>query len=506
MPEESFVCNHNTPAVPTLAGGAFLDSAGVSHAPLRRIGDVLAGSGSGAFSIGGFGFGQHASDSQGRYYAVDTANNRLQQFDADGNHLATRTATQLVGSNVTLHLLDIDRTRNELHVGAGDVVVTGTHISVYDLSLGFSTLDTTNRSRTYGSSGSVGSGITTAARALTVFGENSVIVSSSGARKVVIRNHLTGALVAELDWSGGAYRFAYANSKLFGGGVGNTGTLPGLREIDLSLGSVARLDPTGVSYADNRWGAISLASSAFKIFDAIGYNNKIYIKETGTYRVIAWDAVTGLFSDVYWTPDSEPTSTMQVGGIGGSLSPTGLALLHGNKLGICVGADSSKSDYLFSWAASVDGTADQAYLTGVPLSTSTVTWTKTSWSTGTNVLRSISLSGEYSSENTRIRLRKNSEAWVTCLISQLQDATLLASVGNFSGDDVLTIEVSFSVWERLDGHATLKAVRNKRPPKNVALKFHYTDSAAVSFVPEPTGAFTGALTVDGGIIGGTIDS
>jgi hypothetical protein len=499
------VFDHQTPAAPTLTRGMTLGSTGVSAPGPRRIGAVVAGSGTGAFSANGFGFGQHAGDKDGYYYVADTGNNRVSQFDLNGNHVATRTATQLLGSNVAIHLLEVDLSinpstglpYNEIHIGSGETTSVNNQVSVWPLSLGFANLSTANWTRQYGSSnGAVASGVTTSTRALTLWGDYAVMASSSGARKVVVRNHRTGALVSELDWNGGAYRFAVANNKLWGGGVANTGASPGLREISSALVAGTRLDPAA-NFADGRWGVISIASSMLKVQDALGYGRWILLREHSTGRIVAWDVVTGLWADVFLRTDGEPSDTPATGGLGGTMNATGFGLIYGAKMGVLYGHNLAHSDYLFHYASNVGGASalsEQMFLLGVPLSTATATWTKTDWSAETNTLERIALAGaNLADEKAKVTLQKNGGAPVTLRLSQLNDPTAVSAVGTFTAGDTLTVVLYLSTNERQDGHATYVFCRDRMPPTNVSLALYYDDPAASVFVPSGFGAGVGKL-------------
>jgi len=124
-----------------------------------------------------------------------------------------------------------------------------------------------------------------------------------------------------------------------------------------------------------------------------------------------------------------------------------------------------------------------------PLLASTATWTKTDWSAGTNTIKAISLKGtNLSGEKFKIRLKKNSGSWETITPDLVQDEATL-DWATFTTGDILTVELSLSTWDRLDGHATLTANRDKIAPTNVAVQVVYEDTEGDVYVPYASAGF-----------------
>ncbi len=65
--------------------------------------------------------------------------------------------------------------------------------------------------------------------------------------------------------------------------------------------------------------------------------------------------------------------------------------------------------------------------------------------------------------------------------------------GTFTSGDTLTVELSLSIWDRLDGSSALSAARNRQPPTEVQMLLTYDDTAETQFTPVATVGFAGKL-------------
>jgi hypothetical protein len=124
-----------------------------------------------------------------------------------------------------------------------------------------------------------------------------------------------------------------------------------------------------------------------------------------------------------------------------------------------------------------------------PISAATATWSKTDWSTGTNTIKAIGIKGtNIAAEKFKVRYRKNAGSWFTVTPDLMLDEASLDEV-TFTSGDTAEFELSFDLWNRLDGHASFYAVRDKLPPTNVALQVIYEDTEGDVYVPYATPGF-----------------
>lgn len=478
------------PGIPTLTGGMKLGSTGVSRSPLRTLGSVAGLSGAdGSFSAA-LGTGDIDYDSAGYLYVADPSNSRVQRFSkaADGSYTfdSKCSASSALGSAVTLDLVAIDRTRNQIHLAASNDTKTGNWIGVWDLSLwgagSNNALTVANRLRAYGTNNTGnGSGKANTGQTLTLVGDFAFVTSMSGDLRALQWNHTTGALISEATQS-------FVLSKIISDGAGkywagaSAGTFVGFRQIDPSTWtSLARLDnpnPAGLRYT--RRNRFVLGAD---VTSCIYYGGRVYVRELTQGRILGWKASDNSFVDIFAMPGGMGTSGSDHWGDAPG-QYFSLQIPWG-KMGLWVApSGSGKTDDLLMWSAHADNDNQQSFLAAWPLSTATATWTKNDWSTGVNTLKALGLAGvNLSSEKTKVRLRKNAGAWVTLTLDQLNSNSAIGAVGTFTTGDTLTVELSLSVWDRLDGHATLIAVRDKLTPSEVTGVLLYDDSAGDVYVP-----------------------
>lgn len=496
--------NHTTPAAPTLTGGMLIGASGVTHPPLQTIGDMTAFSSADGSFTDAFGQGQIDSDSAGYLYVSDHTNNRVQRFAKNSSGVwvydSKVAMSSALGSAVNGNLIAIDRARAQIHIGSSAQNATGTLIGVWDLSQ-WPTLTVLNRVRSYGTAAaSNGAGNLRAPTNLTIIGDFAILTSSTGDYRVIKYNHTTGALVAEDTNSLWKARFAAnADGSKYYSGAQATDTELGLWLMNTStLAGSSRLDSTsGGTYF--RRGSLQ-QSSGGDASDLVYYNGRIYVRSFDGGRVQAWETTGDTFVDEF----------LWAGGAGSAVSyghsagykPSNIQQMH---VGVAYAANNTKSDDFVAWANNAANTGSQSFLLVWPLSTSTATWTKTDWSSGTNTLSGILLDGtNLSAEKFKLRLRKNSGSWITVRAGSLIGSaftTAISGLGTFTSGDTLTVELSLSTWDRLDGHSTLIATRDKLSPANVAMQLLYEDTAANVYVPYASGAFKGRLGGSGSFRG-----
>jgi hypothetical protein len=493
------VFDHNSPAVPTLAGGMRLGSAGVSGAPLQTIGVMTAlSSADGSFSDT-TGQGQIDYDSSGYLYVADATNQRVQRFSKAATGLyvydSKCTALSALGSAVNLNLVAIDRARSQIHLASSAQAVASTWVGVWDLA-SWPTLTVANRVRSYGSNNGSGAGKTNAGMGLTLVGDSAYAVSSAGDYRTVQWDHTTGVLTAEVTDTYLRSRLASDGTRIFQGSL--SGATKGLHRLDAALASALRLDntlPSGLRYSRRNY--LTLGTNG-DTADIQHHGGRIYLRTISEGRIVAWGSANDTFVDEFAWPGGASASE-SFGHAPGQMFTN--QPLWG-KMGTWVSGDGSKSDDLLVWSSNAQNNVQHSFLTAFPLSTSTATWTKTDWSAGTSTLQAIALQGTgIAAEKLKVRLKKNSGSWVTVLASQLADSTQLQTVGTLTSGDTLTVELSLSTWDRLDGHATLIACRDKITPTEVAMSLYYEDSFAdvynVQLSPQVTGQQGGQAAFKG---------
>lgn len=478
--------DHDSPSAPTRTIGALLGASGVSHPPLQVIGTLSGTSSSdGSFSDAN-GYGQIAYDSSGYMYVADYSNNRVQRFlkNSSGVWAFDSKFTSVVtvlGGGSSVSLVDIDRSvsPNQIHIASNDHYTASNWISVWSVA-DWPNLTTLNRLRQYGANAAS----STANRSeeglsLRVNGTTTVVTSFTTPFSIISWNNQTGALLVETT-KGSAYgRFATDGSTYWNT---NNGAEIGLRTYNPSTWVAStRLDSaTANTFRPNRFYTGSCGTAFY-------YNGKVYGRDLiGTIH--AWNSSSNAYLDVYALPGSLGPSNIETGLVGANqvtLNPLR------QKADIVIDQDSCA--WIVGWENNSDNAnVNNCFLRAQPITSSVATWTKTDWSAGTNTLYSISVKGTLiAGEKYKIRIRKNSGSWTTITSDLLQDATTIQTPGTFTSGDTLTVELSLSTWDRLDGHATLYATKDKLSPTNVAVELVYNDSSADVYVPVPTAGFTG---------------
>lgn len=488
--------NHSTPSAPTLTKGMLLGASGVTHPPLQTIGVLNAFSSANGSFTDAFGLGQVDYDNSGYLYVADTSNNRVQRFVKSAvtgawSYDSKCDSSNSLGSAVNTPMVAIDRVRDQIHIASNAQTASGTLVGVWNLS-SWPSLTVGNRVRSYGTAaGSNGSGNLRAPTALTIVGDFAILCSSTGDYRVIKYNHVSGALVAEDTNSLWKARFAAnADGSKYYSGAQATDTELGLWTMNTStLVGITRLDATsGGTYM--RRGSLQ-QSSGGDASDIVSYGARIYVRDFDGGRLQAWETTGDTFVDEF----------LWAGGAGVSESfghSSGYKPSNIQQMKIGFAAHPTLADDFVTWSNNAQNTSSQqSFLTCVPSSTSTATWTKTDWSSGTNTLSGILLDGtNLSAEKYKIRLRKNSGSWITVRAGSLLGSaftTAISGLGTFTAGDTLTVELSLSTWDRLDGHSTLIATRDKLSPANVAMQLVYEDTAANVYVPYESGAILAKL-------------
>ena len=489
--------NHASPATPTLTKGMMLGASGVTHPPLQVVGAV-----SGFLSTNGnftdaFGNGQIDYDNSGYMYVADTTNNRVQRFIKSSvtgawSYDSKCDSLNSLGSAVSTPMVAIDRTRDQIHIASNAQNATGTLVGVWALS-SWPSLTVGNRVRSYGTaSGSNGAGNLRAPVCLTIVGDFAILCSSTGDYRVIKYNHTTGSLVAEDTNSLWKARFAAnADGSKYYSGAQATDTELGLWAMNTStLAGTTRLDSTsGGTYY--RRGSLQ-QSSGGDASDLVHYGGRIYVRSFDGGRVQAWETSGDTFVDEFlWAGGAGSSESY---GLAAGFKPSNI-----QQMKIGVAAHPTLADDFVAWASNAQNTnSQQSFLLVWPMSTATATWTQTDWSTGTNTLSGILLDGvNLSAEKFKVRLRKNSGSWITARAGSLSGtafATAISGLGTFTSGDTLTVELSLSTWDRLDGHATLTATHDKLSPSNVSMQLVYEDDAANVYVPYLSNALRGRMT------------
>jgi hypothetical protein len=473
--------DHNTPSAPALTLGMLLGASGVTHPPIQRIGNLLAtGSANGQFSDA-FGLGELCAYIVGtqRYLLVaDYSNNRYQFFEeqSDGSwdwlHTVS-TATLGVANSSVASCIAVDYARSEIHFGGNQGVTVGVWSFV-----DFPSFTAANRLRTY--SGGV------SPKRIHVRGDFTYM--GAGTTRVKV-NHVTDTIVTTLTQTGQALTPTPNDdgTLLWTSNQQTTGTIRGLHRIDTTtLLSTGKVD-------QNASGAHRPETGGYNDVDntsAIFYGGRLYV---GTHRgpLVAWDSDDVYLGEFAWPGGARIDETY--GHWTGAMNQNGISS-DAPRFNFIPAADGSQSALVVYWCSNASQSdnrvsGNQSYLTLVPISTATATWTKTDFSTGTNTIKAISLKGtNLSGEKFKIRLKKNAGAWTTITPDLVQDEAAL-DFETFTAGDTLTVELSLSTWDRLDGHATLFATRDKLSPSEVAVQLVYEDTDGDVYVPYATAGF-----------------
>jgi hypothetical protein len=477
--------DHDTPSAPALTLGMLLGASGVTHPALQTLGTLAAaGAGAGALNDS-LGYGQFDYDEDGYLYIGDTQNNRVRRavltngawtFDTDFTSAGT-----VLGGGTDPCNIAIDRTvtPNQIHIAARSHFVTGTWISVWSVA-DWPNLTALNRIRQYGSNASSGTADHACyGQSLTIDGTYACVASSFASHRLLRWNHLTGALQNQITQTAAGSGFVTDGAGTWWLANSNANTIKGLHEIDeTGFTSVARLDTINSGALTTRYGQFWQSVP----YNPVLYGTRIYVRDQ-LGRVHGFDTSTRVSVDDFALSGGLGASDTLTGANGHTTTQT----THGSKSGLVV--DPLGCAWYVAWCANAAGTASQSFLMLFPMSASVATWTKTDWSSGTNTIKAISLKGtNLSGEKYKLRLKKNAGAWTTVTQDLVQDEATL-DWETFTAGDTLTVELSLSTWDRLDGHATLAATRDKLSPSEVAVQLVYEDTVADVYVPYATAGF-----------------
>jgi len=489
--------DHDSPSAPTRAAGMLLGSSGVTHPPLSTIG-ALSGTSSanGSFSDTE-GYGHIDYDSSGYLYVFDSGNNRVQRFvhnatdgDFDYDSKLDGITTLVGGGSTNYGILAIDRTNAQIHLTLGDYTQTsGAWISVWNLS-DWPNLTTLNRVRQYGSnsSSSDASGRSYLGLSLAIDDTYAVVSSALSPFRTLRWNHQTGVLENQETQATTYSQFATDGAGNWWVGAHAGAAEAGICKIDVTTLTIigSRLDTA----SQTQWRSAQMPSTSAAP-RPFYHGGRVYVVDY-LGRISAWDAGTGAFVDDFVAPGSLGPSNTLTGANSGSHQLA--ATIYRDKGRVIVVGDKA---YFVSWSHNASGTAAQCFLAVYPLATSTAAWTKTDWSAGTNTIKAISIKGtSLSGEKFKIRLRKNAGAWTTITPDLVQDEGTL-DFETFTSGDTLTVELSLSTWDRLDGHATLFATRDKISPSEVAVQVVYEDTDGDVYVPYAAPGFRGKVGIQG---------
>lgn len=492
--------DHLLPAPPVCTKGMRAGASGVSAPPLQTIGLMTATSAADGSFSDTQGHGQIDYDTAGYLYVADPGNQRVQRFTKSAvtgayAYDSKCSALNALGSAVTLNLCAIDRTRNQIHLASSSQILTGTWVSVYNLT-DWPNLTSGNRVRQYGTNASApGSGNARTGIGLTLVGDHAYVVSAASDFRVLKWNILTGALVAQQTKSAAAARIASDGTRFYAGSQGNT-EVGVWRFNETTLVGITRLDsnlPSGFRYT--RRNRFLLNGDCL---DLIHHKGLIYARESGHSRIFAYDPLTDTFVDEFaWPGGASLTETF--GHFPGEMFSLAVA---GGKLGSYVPPDDTRSDDLMVWSGNGGPAlnAQTSFLTVWPTSIATATWVFSEWSAEPSTIKVFSVAGkDLSAEKMRVRAKKDGGAWVVFTLDQLLDESRWATLGTFVEGNILTIELDLCAWFRLDGHSVLVATRDKLAPQNVIGRLEWDDPAADVFVPQPTGALEIELSDAGGV-------
>ena len=465
--------NATTPAAPTRALGMLLGASGVTHPPVQTIG-IMTGTSSadGSFSDSS-GYGQISYDSAGYMYVADTANNRVQRFakSAAGVWAYESKFTgvgTVLGGGTAPAIVAIDRstTPNQVHIAAYDHYTASNWISVWSVA-DWPSLTTLNRLRQYGANASSNTaGRAYLGGALALDDTYAVVSSLLSPFRLLTWDHVTGSLVIE-ETQTAPQAFATDGADNWYS-VTNGGAEIGLHSFNVqTMASISRLDSTGNnSPRRDRFGVSNAGNPSY-------HSGRLYLRDY-LGRVMGWE-VDGDYVDDFIFAGALGASNA----ISGNSSAGATSNPLTSKVGIVVDADGVA--WFVAWSFNADNAATQSFLTAWPMFASTAQWTKTDWSAQANTLQGIHFDGvNLSSEKYKVRLNKNGGSWVTLVAGQFTGAAFtsaIAALGTFAAGATLTVELSLSTWDRLDGHASLTATRDKLSPSEVVAALAYDDPA-----------------------------
>jgi hypothetical protein len=346
--------------------------------------------------------------------------------------------------------------------------------------------------RSYGSNASSSAaGKTVNGLGLTIDSTHAAMVSFGGGNRIVRRNHTNNSLTEEETQAAQYCRLlADGAGGWWGGAPSNAAAEPGLWSIGWSggvLSGSARIDGgSGYSQGSPRRNKFR---SGNEWQDGAYFGGRLYTRGIFEGIIRAW-TTGGSYVDEFAWPGAAAAAA-HYGHSPGQFLVMITALQA--KIGF-YGGVASEADEFLAWASNADnGTANQSFLISIPCSVATATWTYTGWSSGVNTLKGFALGGvNLSAETTRVRVKKNAGAFITVPFERLGDAAWwTANIPTFTDGDTLTVELAFSVWDRLDGHASLVAVRNKLTPSEVAGLLTYDDAALSQLAPYAAPGFKG---------------
>lgn len=477
--------NHSN--VSALTKGMRAGVSGVSAPPLQLVGSVgliATPAANGSFSDVE-GKGQKAYDSLGRMYICDSGSNRVQRFikNSAGVWVYDSQCSSLsaLGVSVNMEMVAIDRSRNQIHLASSSQNVAGTLVGVWNLA-SWPTLSVVNRVRSYGTaSASNGAGNLRTPMGITLVGDEAILVSSAGDYRVIRYNHTTGAILAQKTNSLWKNRFASDGAKYYSGAQA-TDPEVGLWEMNpATLIGTTRLDIGSAGSAYSRRGYAVQGAGGGDVSDLTYFNGRLYIRLMSDGRILAWDLATNTFVDEFMWPGGT-SLTENFGHAPGRMITQQIQKARFE----FIGGDANNSDDVALWSSNAPNLQSQSFVTMVPVSIATATWSLTGWSAGVNTIKKLVPFGDnLAGEKIRLRLRKNAGAWQTVLFSQLNREDLFALVGTATGSDTIDIEASSSQWDRLDGHPVLAACRDKLPPTNMGFDVVYEDTASSGLVATP---------------------
>ncbi len=485
--------DHASPAPPTLTKGARL-AAGVSAPKLQTIGVLTGGSAlDGSFNdssgVGGIDY-----DAQGRLYVGDNTNNRWQRFARDGAGLwvfdSKVLAVNALGSGLAGTVLAIDRSRSEVHLASHNQYVDGTWVGVWSIN-DWPNLTVGNRVRSYGSNSlTPAAGKAVFCYELSIDPTYAVATSVISDFRVLRWNHMTGALDTQEVQSARYNRIIHNDGGKWFGGAPSGGAESGVHELLFTapgtLASVVRIDG-GAGYAGS-----NIRRGRFRTGAEYGnvayFGGRLYVRESLFGRMMGWDAVNYAYLDTF-LPPKEASATEQFGWAPGYFNGSASA-----KFGF-VGGTALQPDEMVLWSSHADNVAVQSFLSTIPMSVATATWSYSNWTAlGPSTLKGLPFAGQaIDSARGRVEYRKTPSggaagAWKLVPWDKLLDAAYIAGLGDhvFNAGDLLEVRLSMSIWDRLDGHASLIAVGGGPAPENVTGVILYEETVTAITVPKPT--------------------
>lgn len=438
--------------------GASLSASGIKHPSMQVIG-TLSGTSSadGSFSDTA-GFGQIDYDSSGYMYVSDYLNNRIQRFIYSSNTWSFDSKftgiSTVFGSGTQPVMVAIDRSRNQIHIALSDRNVSSEFVWVWSLA-NFPNLTSGNVIRKYGAnSASNTAGHVRSAIGLTVDDTYAMLVSGSGSGRNLIWNHLTAALVADVSV---APTYSQPCTDLSGNWWWCGDSNIGVQKVNpATLGTTANLTlGTANAWRPNRAFSANGGPIAY-------YGGRVYYRDHYG-RIIGYDSATGNYLDTFVQPGSFEGST----NVGASGSNQTSAQAYRNKINVVVGPDGTV--WLAKWDNNSNNATSNCFITMQPVSTATATVTYTVID-DTATLKRLFLSGtNLASDKCRISYKKNAGSFHPLTLEEASDSANIVVDNEFVQDDTITFKVEMSTWDRLDGHATLTATRDKLTPTDTRL-------------------------------------